>query len=213
MNELLTLAVQVVALVFLVDFLSGCFHWLEDAYGSEQTPVLGRWVVLPNVVHHRQPRHFVHSPFWRRNRVTMILSATVFVAVATLFGTSWQLGFVGVLGAFANEFHCWAHRSPPENGRLITALHRLRLLQTPVHHALHHADPKNRAYCVLTNYTNPLLDRVDFWRRAEALVALIFRVHPRPDLSLGPPKSGDPHPVSADAPTPTLPARVHAGGA
>lgn len=31
---------------------------------------------------------------------------------------------------------------------------------------------------------NPLLDGIEFWRMAEFLVALLFRVHPRPDLSL-----------------------------
>ena len=171
-------------MVFLVDFFSGVFHWLEDSYATEQTPILGRFVVIPNIIHHTQPRDFIRSPFWHRNIVTAILSAIIFAAVALLFGTSWQLWLFCSLGAFCNEFHCWAHRSPEENGPFITALHRLRVFQTPSHHATHHTHPKNRAYCVLTNYTNPLLDRLEFWRRAESLIAFVFRVHPRPDPSL-----------------------------
>ena len=186
MTAALLIPIQIIAVLFLVDFLSGVFHWLEDSYASERTPLLGRFIVTPNIIHHHQPRDFVRSPFWHRNIVTMILSAFIFIAVALLFGTTWRLYLLCALGAFCNEFHCWAHRSPQENGPFITALHRLRILQTPHHHATHHTDPKNRAYCVFTNYTNPLLDRIEFWRRTEAVISFIFGIRPRPDASLIP---------------------------
>ncbi len=182
--EALRFSVQLIGVLFLVDFLSGVFHWLEDSYGTERTPVLGRFIVIPNIIHHHHPRDFVKSPFWHRNIVTMLLGACILILVALLLGRSWELYLVCGLGAFCNEFHCWAHRSPEENGPIITALHRLRILQTPRHHAEHHTNPKNRAYCVFTNFTNPLLDKIEFWRRAEAIIAFVFGVGPRPDASI-----------------------------
>jgi len=148
----------IVVVILAVDFLSGVFHWLEDSYARPETPVLGRFVVNPNIIHHHHPRDFVKSPFWHRNIVTAMLGGIVFVLAAATMGITWQLILLCGIGAFCNEFHCWAHRSAEENGAVITALHRLRILQTPRHHATHHTDPKNRAYCVLTNYTNPVLD-------------------------------------------------------
>jgi hypothetical protein len=182
--EALTIAIQIVSVLFLVDFFSGVFHWLEDSYATEQTPILGRYVVTPNITHHHHPRDFVKSPFWHRNFLTALLCSLIFAGVSLVFGAPWQLWLFCILGAFCNEFHCWAHRSPEENGPFITALHRLRILQSPQHHAIHHTNPKNRAYCVLTNFTNPLLDRIEFWRHAESLVVFLFRVKPRPDASL-----------------------------
>jgi len=182
----LIIIAQIAGVLILVDFLSGVFHWFEDSYGREDTPVLGKLVVIPNIIHHRHPRRFVNSEFWRRNAVTMLLSLGIFAGVALTAGISWQLYLICALGGFCNEFHCWAHRGPEENGPIITAIHRLRIIQTPAHHAVHHTDPKNRAYCVLTNFTNPVLDRIEFWRRTEAVIAFVFRIRPRPDASLNP---------------------------
>lgn len=181
---LLSILLQIVGVVLLADFVSGILHWLEDTYGSEKTPLLGRIVVKPNVIHHHQPREFTKSPFWRRNSVTMILAAIILALGTAFLGASWQLYLFCALAAVSNEMHCWTHRSPEENGWFINLLHRCRILQTPAHHAVHHTDPKNRAYCVLTNYVNPLLDRMEFWRRAEIVIFHIFHIRPRPDSSI-----------------------------
>jgi hypothetical protein len=175
---------EIIAVLFLVDFFSGVFHWLEDSYGTPETPFLGRIVVAPNIVHHQLPRDFVKGPFWPRNIVTIALSALIFLVVALIFGVTWELCLFCLVGGLCNEFHCWAHRSPEENGPVVNFIHRLRILQTPRHHAIHHTDPKNRSYCVLTNFTNPILDRIEFWRHTESSVSFLFRIHPRVDESV-----------------------------
>ncbi len=184
LTGIIVIAAKAAGIVILVDFFSGVFHWIEDSYGTAETPIIGKLVVIPNLIHHRQPRDFVKSPFWRRNTVTIALSLVIFLGLARIWGVTWELCLFCVLGGLCNEFHCWAHRSPEENGRVITWLHRLRILQTPGHHAVHHTDPKNRAYCVLTNYTNPVLDKMEFWRRTEWVIGLLTGVRPRPDASV-----------------------------
>ncbi|MDB6015872.1 MAG: Kua-ubiquitin conjugating enzyme hybrid localization domain protein, partial [Pedosphaera sp.] len=35
----------------------GLVHWFEDAYVREGTPLIGRHVARPNIVHHHYPRY------------------------------------------------------------------------------------------------------------------------------------------------------------
>ncbi len=38
--------------VLAADFVAGMIHWLEDAYVREDTPLVGKYVARPNIVHH-----------------------------------------------------------------------------------------------------------------------------------------------------------------
>ena len=87
-----------------------------------------------------------------------------------------------------NEIHCWTHRSPRENGKIITFLQRAKILQSPRGHAVHHTDPKDRSYCTVTDWLNPLLDRFDFFARLERFVLQTTGLKRRVDESVKPPK-------------------------
>lgn len=173
-------------ILLAVDFLSGIVHWLEDSYFSETTPILGPLVIAPNILHHRLPRHFLKGSFWDRNNTTMLPCAVVLILGTMAFGFHWQLLLFCLALSFGNELHCWAHRSPQENGRFITFLQEHGWIQTPAHHAVHHTDPKNRAYCILTNVLNPVLDRFEVWRRLEDILRAVFGVATRPDPTVNP---------------------------
>jgi ubiquitin-conjugating enzyme E2 variant len=43
-------------------------------------------------------------------------------------------------------------------------------LQSPRHHGRHHSGAKDSYYCVVTNVLNPVLEKVNFWRRLETVV-------------------------------------------
>jgi hypothetical protein len=176
--------IEVVLTVLIADFISGFFHWLEDAYGREDWPVIGRLVTQPNVLHHHNPRFFTRYGWWHSSWDLLCISLCI-VGVAWLCGVlTWHVWLFAVLGTNANQFHKWAHRSPAENGVLISLLQRLRLIQTPQHHAKHHTDPKNSAYCVLTNFLNPALDSIRFWDFLEKMIWVLFRLRRRVDTSL-----------------------------
>ncbi len=54
-----------------------------------------------------------------------------------------------------NQFHKWAHND--EAAGWIRALQRMGLiLLAQEHHALHHASPQNRSYCITVGWMNPL---------------------------------------------------------
>ena len=182
--HLLLIAAQIVLVVGLADFVAGVVHWTEDAYFTEETPVIGPTIIVPNIVHHHLPRYFTRLSWWESS-AELVLAGLVLIAIAWPLGLlSWQLFlFVGV-SINANEIHKMAHRTRTENGWFISKLQDWRVLQTPRHHGLHHADPKNTFYCPVTNYVNPLLEKVQFWPRLEALIALRTGVSHRHDTAV-----------------------------
>jgi plasmanylethanolamine desaturase len=175
---------QIIGAVLAADFLSGLFHWLEDAYGREHWPITGRFVTKPNILHHHDPRYFTRHSWFQSSWLLMCLGLVV-LAIAWVCGAlTWQVWLVVILGANANQIHKWAHRTPAENGRLISLFQRFRLVQSPRHHARHHTDPKTSHYCVLTNFLNPILDAMRFWDALEWGIWSVARVRRRADTSV-----------------------------
>jgi ubiquitin-conjugating enzyme E2 variant len=178
------IALEFVGTILVTDFVSGFFHWLEDAYGREDYPITGRWITRLNILHHHNPRYFTKNS-WLQSSWDLTLAAAIVVAGAWLMGQlSWPVWVFAVLGANANQIHKWAHRTPRENGKLITWLQRLRLVQSSRHHAQHHTDPKNSHYCVITDFLNPVLDYVRLWDGFEYLVFRLLGVRRRFDASV-----------------------------
>lgn len=173
-NGKLMAILQIIGAVLVADFLSGLFHWLEDAYGRENWPITGPLVTKPNILHHHDPRSFTRNSWFESSWILLCLGFVV-LTVAWLVGAlGWQVWLVVILGVNANQVHKWAHRTPRENGLFISLLQRVRLVQTPRHHACHHTDPKNSHYCVRTNLLNPLLDGIRFWDGCVLLSALQY---------------------------------------
>ncbi len=175
------------ALVILaLDLFTGLLHWLEDSYGSPDWWLLGPTIIQPNIKHHFEPRWFTKQGFWNRNNSTIIIS-TVSLAVIALAGWwRWEWALFFGVGAFANEYHCWAHRTRKENGLIISFLQDTGLLQSSRQHAIHHTDPKDRAYCTVTSVWNPLLDGIQIWSRMERVLLSLTGLERRPDPSVNP---------------------------
>lgn len=170
MRSLLLPLAQALGIVMLADFFAGIILWLEDAYFTEDTPIIGPLFIKPNIVHHHLPRHFTKLTWWQS-------SADLLAGGALLLGAGWWFGFLSwqlllfvVVSVNANQVHKWSHRTRAENGRVISFFQDLRVLQTPRQHAPHHTDPKNTFYCPVTNLVNPLLEPIHFWNHAEALI-------------------------------------------
>lgn len=169
--------------VLAADFIVGVFHWIEDAYLRDNCPVLGELVARPNILHHYRPRHFLEKS-WLASCWDLWLVAGLILTAAWAFGvlTPAIWAFAGLVGN-ANQIHKWAHRSRRENGPWINLLHDLRILQGPKHHAIHHTDPKSTHYCVITEFLNPILERIRFWTRLECWLRKAFGIRRRSDTS------------------------------
>ncbi len=184
MKIILIILLKAAVAVLAAELVAGAVHWLEDAYVREDTPVLGPLMAQANIVHHHFPRYFTRNSWWESARELVALSAALIAGAWLLGRLTWPVWLFAVIGANANEMHKWTHRTPKENGRLVTFLQRIRVLQTPRHHALHHTDPKNSHYCTVTNVLNPVLDGVRFWDSIEWLLAKTVGLRRREDTSV-----------------------------
>lgn len=175
------IAFQILAALAFTDFMSGVLHWLQDRYLHRSWPVIGPAVVDPSIIHHVQSRAFVETGFWARNAASLLVGGVllaVFWATGTLnwFTTTFALASI----ILPTETHVWAHRTPKENGRLVTWLQSIGVAQSFAHHRRHHSGREITHYCAMSNYVNPLLERVDFWRRTERLIFMITGARPKP---------------------------------
>ena len=167
--------------VLAADFVSGAVHWAEDAYARPDTPVVGKLIANANIEHHAKPRAFV-ARGWLESSWDLLLVGVATLAAAWWFDMlSWPVWLFVILAVNANQIHKWAHQNPQENGRIVTLLHKLRILQTQRHHAQHHRGMKDSHYCAITNVLNPVLDRVGFWRGAEYAIEKVLGWKRRPD--------------------------------
>lgn len=160
------------------DFVSGFFHWLEDTYGSRQWPeVLQRWIVLDNIAHHRTPARFTRNSWWYRNQITILVCIGISLLLLAVGVRDWRIYWVLALSSHSNEIHAWAHMQ--QVPAPIAGLQRLGILQSRRHHGEHHRSPYAVRFCTTTNFLNPILDGLKFWRFLEALLKLVFGITPK----------------------------------
>jgi len=185
LSTLGTGAVKVTSGLYLADLLTGAFHWFEDRYGNPKWPVLGH-TIRQNQQHHHTPRSFLGGTFFSRNKEVWLLGL---MFLALFWAVGWLNLFTGsavFFGMFANEIHAAAHKSPKENGRIITALQKTGFIQSHKHHAQHHRRGKDTHYCVMTNHLNPVLEKIQFFQTIETGIECTTGIVPRLDDSVNP---------------------------
>ena len=184
MNEFITVLWQSLLVIMLADFIAGIVHWFEDAYVRENTPIIGSFIGKANVIHHHLPRYMTRNNWWQSSWDLVCFSAVIVLVAWWLDLLTWQVWIFAVISANANQVHKWSHQTRSENGRIITFLQNIRVLQSPHHHAVHHTNPKNVRYCPITNLVNPILDTLRFWDGVEWILARAIGLNRQPDTSL-----------------------------
>jgi hypothetical protein len=162
------------------DFISGVVHWSADTWGNEQWPVIGERFLRPFRVHHIAPEDLCRRSFLDCNGDVAML------CVPVLFATLFMPNVAGLfLVAFCawtlptNQIHKWAHLPTPP--RFVRALQCVGLILRTQHHSGHHTSPYTANYCIVNGWCNPLLNTIDFWRRAERTISRITGLTPRED--------------------------------
>ncbi len=162
------------------DLVSGFVHWAADTYGTERTPLVGSSLIKPFRMHHLYPRDIcVHNLVTTvGNTCILAVPVLVFCLYLLWISRSGLLAFVilcttlmAAATVATNLFHKWAHQEKPSAG--VRRLQRLRLVLEPEHHQLHHTRPFDKHYCITNGWLNPLLNRVGFFRKLEAVLSLI----------------------------------------
>jgi plasmanylethanolamine desaturase len=184
MKTALAILLKIITTTLAADFVAGLVHWLEDAYVREDTPIIGKYVARPNIVHHHYPRYMTRHNWWQTSFDLLLFSTALLIGAWCLGLLTWEMWLFAILSANANELHKWEHRTRKENGPIISFLQDIRLLQTAKHHARHHTDPKNSHYCTITNFLNPVLDEMNFWNGLEWALAKTVGLNRREDTSI-----------------------------
>lgn len=174
------------------DWVSGVVHWAGDTWGTAEWAIIGPALIRPFREHHVDQKGLTRHDFVELNGSNCLVSVPVLVMAAlgleigerfvggtTTAFLSAFLAWMTLWVFFTNMFHQWAHREPAENNALIRWLQRRRLILSPEAHAIHHRPPHLGHYCITTGWLNPVLERVDFYRRAERLVSGVTGAQPR----------------------------------
>jgi TMEM189-like protein len=158
----------IAACLAIADFITGVLHWAEDTWlAPGRSELLDRWIVRDNIEHHRVPGTIRAGHYWQTNRVCIAVAAVVAVTLLLLHVHAWQAYFIVFLGSQSNQVHLWAHSSRVP--RWVAALQRAGILQSRNQHARHHKSPYAVNFCTMTDYLNPALEAIGFWRGLESL--------------------------------------------
>jgi hypothetical protein len=163
------------------DFVSGVVHWAADTYASEDTPIVGPSLVKPFRMHHIYPRDIcTHNLVATVGNVCILAVPLLALSLYSmwLMPESGWLAFTVVCIALmtaatvaTNQFHKWAHQENPS--AFARWLQRTRLVLEPSHHKRHHTEPFNMHYCITNGWLNPLLNKIKFFRRVEAILGFL----------------------------------------
>lgn len=172
---MISLTIDIFISVVFADLLSGIVHWLEDTYGNPNSKFLGigKHIVVPNLVHHFKQRELIKGRWYDRIWTSAVF-LLILLAVLYAFGLTSRIVYITfAIAVWGNEIHCWSHRTPQENGKIITFLQRYYIVQSPKQHAKHHKAPYSGNYCAMTPFLNPILEAIYFWRILEFLLRIL----------------------------------------
>jgi hypothetical protein len=170
----------------VADFISGVVHWAADTWGTPEWPVVGKALIRPFREHHVDAKEITRHDFIETNGNNCFVSIVPTIAAALIP----QHGATGLFAAtlvfsmtlwvlFTNQFHKWAHLdSPPA---VIDWLQRAYLILPRDHHAVHHAAPYAKYYCITVGWLNEALFRLRFFQALERLVTATTGLLPRED--------------------------------
>lgn len=170
---------EILALLLLAfpaaDLASGMVHWFFDTYGQVNTPIFGAAVISPFREHHRDQKAILSHGFVETNcnsfTLGLLTCLPLYYFTENVTAPWFHRGIAFFLLTFwqailANQVHKYAHADA--NNRMVRTLQRLHLFLPPEHHAVHHAAPYDRHYCIASGCMNRLLDFLHFWRGLEA---------------------------------------------
>jgi ubiquitin-conjugating enzyme E2 variant len=141
------------------DFFCGAAHWYCDEVADASWPLIGPAFIRPFRDHHVRPEALTEHDIFELCGNNAIVSSTMLGVTLPWAPLAPHLAIGIVALAIAvlatNIFHRWAHTAAPP--LLVRALQKTSAVLSPEEHRQHHA-LLDRAYCVTSGWTNPILD-------------------------------------------------------
>lgn len=167
---------QVFFLWCAADFITGVIHWWEDTYGNPNWKILGKYVVEPNLVHHKQPHKLLEGSYWNRINTSFYAATIIGGGLWAVDLLSWRIIVCLLFCTQGNEVHAMSHRPDRITNKFIHFLQKIGLFQSKKMHRWHHKAPYETNFCVMTDFCNPILNKINFWGKLEWLILKVFRI-------------------------------------
>ena len=141
------------------DFLCGALHWYADERADASWKWIGPAFIRPFRDHHIRPEALTEHDVFELCGNNAIASTTMLGATLPWapLAPHLAIGIVALATAVlvTNVFHRWAHTASPP--AIVRTLQKMRAVLSPEEHRQHHV-LLDRAYCVTSGWTNPILD-------------------------------------------------------
>jgi len=173
---------QIILGFICADIMSGIFHWFEDTYLDYciDLPILDT-ISRDNELHHYFPRSIIAYSYWEHITYTLILTVIIIVLLFIVYRPIFQYPFFLISFAFfsiiSNIIHRFSHMRECENMGFVLFLQKTGIFCSHTHHATHHSSVGEK-YCVVSEYTNYLLDSLYFWKILEYIIYLFTNIKP-----------------------------------
>lgn len=162
----------------LADLISGIAHWAEDRLLI--SPSRFKFLEIlraDNDLHHSEPAAMLKFTISENINTSVVIAwpLSLFCYMMSFPTVIWLAVF---FASFGNLVHRFAHTPPRKLNSIVRFFQKTGLLLSFGHHFAHHFDSdgviekKNSQirFCVMTNWLNPLLDKIRFFRFLEWLV-------------------------------------------
>jgi len=172
------LAAKMLLMAFLAwlsaDFVSGFVHFLADNFGNPDTPFFGKVFIYAFREHHVDPKAITRHSFVETNGANCLVSLPpmVYIWFATsptedyLLRIFFFFFFVSIF--LTNQIHKWSHMDSPP--LLVRALQRMHIILPIEHHAVHHAAPHDKYYCITCGWLNWPLQKLRFFQGVKRML-------------------------------------------
>ena len=170
----LLIAFKILLCFYAADFFTGFIHWLEDSFWTENTPILGKWLIQPNELHHRKPTSFLVKSWWQSSYDAVVIGIVILLIALLLKHLTWEISLFVLISISACQIHKYSHQPPSRLPVTVRFLQKARIIQDGQHHVKHHMGEKNSNYCLITPFLNPVLQKIHFWKLMEFILKPLF---------------------------------------
>ena len=177
--------IQIIIGLFIGDFVTAFFHWLEDTYFSfcTENPFISQ-IAKDNELHHLYPRDIVSYSNLQNMTVCLPVSIAIGLIIVFVLGKQRSLDYkyllitLFIIGSIVNILHKYSHTRECETPFLLQMLQQSHLLVGHEHHSKHHQESPDAKYAIVFPITNIVLDNLCIWKILEKVIEIVIRIKP-----------------------------------